>query len=78
MTIKYTGKYVVHFVNSETKRVVDNEEEAHRIAQEYVGNRSFNKPFPNENTYLYGPGNGETSVMIRAEIEWKTKNANTD
>ncbi len=42
--------------------------EALRIASDLVGNESFNIAAV-ERTYLYGPGDGTTSVMVRRESE---------
>ena len=44
--------------------------EAMAAAEKFCGNNRYNKPFPNEETYLYGPGNGVTSIMIRQDCEY--------
>ena len=59
-----------YFVNSGTERNFPSVEDARTFAENYVGNRSCNKPFPNEDTYMYGPGDGTTSVMVRRDIEF--------
>lgn len=61
-----TGRFILYFTDGR-EQIVDNEREAHRVAQEHVGNRSYTKPFPNEPTYLYGPGDGTTIVTMRRE-----------
>lgn len=35
-------------------------------AERIVGNRAGACPFPDRSTYLYGPGDGTTSVMVRS------------
>lgn len=66
---KLTGKWLVRFMNSETEREFGTEQEAVACAEKYVGNKMQVKPFKDEKTYLYGPGDGSTSVMVREDIE---------
>ena len=47
-----------------------NKNRAFAIATSTVGNSSFNKIFPNEEKYLFGPGDGTTSVIVRQEKDW--------
>jgi hypothetical protein len=35
------------------------------LCEQECGNRSYRKLFPTEDTYLFGPGNGETNHMIK-------------
>jgi hypothetical protein len=44
--------------------------EARRVAERYVGNRSYSKPFPNEENYLYGDGTGVTTVMVQQDVQF--------
>ena len=44
--------------------------EAHAAAQRHVGNRSYARPFAHEPTFLYGPGDGTTTLMIREDVEF--------
>lgn len=62
--------YTVYYTNSDTTREVDTLEEARKLAEKYVGNSSATKPFPQEDTYLYGPGDGTTSVMVQEKFVW--------
>lgn len=62
--------YTVYYTNSDTTREVDTLEEARELAEKYVGNSSATRPFPEEGTYLYGPGDGTTSVMVREKFVW--------
>jgi hypothetical protein len=41
--------------------------QAKAIASDHVGNNNYTKPFPDEETYLYGPGDGTCYVMVRPE-----------
>jgi len=47
-----------------------NKEAALKAAEKYVGNNRYNKMFPNENSYIFGPGDGTTSCMVRQDIEF--------
>ncbi len=68
--IIHKGTFTVHFMDSDTSKTFATEAEAHKVAQDYVGNRSYARISPNEKTYLYGPGDGTTSVMVREDIEF--------
>lgn len=69
MTIKYLETATVHFYNSGTKKTFPTLAEARAAAEAYVGNRSCAKPFPDEDTFLYGPGNGDTSVQVSRDMD---------
>jgi hypothetical protein len=71
MTIKRLGTFTCHFVNSNTEKQFPSLQEALDAATQYVGNRSYTKPFPRESTYLFGPGDGTTSVMVREDVEFE-------
>jgi hypothetical protein len=61
-------KYFVHYVDESQADVNGlTLAQARAIAADHVGNHSANKPFPGEDTYLYGPGDGTVSVMVRPE-----------
>ena len=68
--IIHKGTYTVRFMDNNTSRTFASLQEAQEVAEEYCGNGSYNKPFPAENTFLYGPGDGTTTVMIREDIEF--------
>lgn len=36
----------------------------------YVGNWSYAKPLKNDEVYLFGPGDGTTSVMVRQDVDF--------
>ncbi len=58
-------KYTCFFMLSGTEKEFDSLEEAQQAAEAYCGNSRYAKPFKREETFLYGPGDGTTSVMIR-------------
>jgi len=64
------GTFTCRFMNSDTSKTFPSLEEAMKAAEQYCGNSSCSKPFPQENTFFYGPGDGTTSVMIREDIEF--------
>ncbi len=61
----YTGKYSVRFLESDETQVANDLAAALKVASDHVGNNSYAQPFPG--TYLFGPGDGTTSVMVRRE-----------
>ena len=70
MKIIHKGTYFLIFENLNGKKIEHlSFEEARRLAEDHVGNDVFTK-IPGENTYLYGPGDGTTSVFMREEIEF--------
>lgn len=68
--MKRTGIYVCYFIKSNTEKEFSSLKEAQEAAENYCGNNKYSKPFPNEPTYMYGPGDGTTSVMIRELIDF--------
>lgn len=62
-------RFVCFFTDTATEssrdQVFDSLAEAQKAAVDYCGCSSYNKPFPHEDTYLYGPGDGTTSVIVR-------------
>jgi hypothetical protein len=63
--------YTVYYLNTETERNFSDLTSAKSAAENFCGNGRYNKPFPNEEVFLYGPGDGTTSVMIRRTRERK-------
>ena len=59
--------FFIRFLNSDTEITGLTLSEARAKAEAYVGNSRATKMFPNEESYLYGPGDGTSSVMIRQE-----------
>jgi hypothetical protein len=57
--------FVCFFYDGSPDREFDTLDGAQRAAAEHAGCPRYNKPFPNEDTYLYGPGDGTTTVMVR-------------
>lgn len=72
MAIIRSGKFEVQNFNDNTVTQYDTFKEAYDAAAKIAGNRSSTKPFPNEETYLFGPGNGETSAMVREYLTFTT------
>jgi hypothetical protein len=70
MAIIHKPTFTCHFVNSDTEKQFPDKASALAAAEAYCGNRSCVKPFPREETYLFGPGDGTTSVMVRQDIEF--------
>jgi len=70
MPIVHKDTFTVYFLNSDTEKQFAGKPEAMAAAMVYVGNSSYAKPFPNEDTYFYGPGDGTTSVIVRRDFEF--------
>jgi hypothetical protein len=70
MAIKYLDTFTCYFINSNTEKQFPSKEEAMEAARNYCGNNSYSKLFPNEETYIFGPGDGTTSVMVRQDVEF--------
>jgi hypothetical protein len=68
--IIHKNTFTCYFTNSNTQKTFPSLWEAQQAAEAYCGNASWRKPFPREETYLYGPGDGTTSVMIRQDFEF--------
>lgn len=68
--LKKLATFTCYYTNSDTKKQFPSLVEAQQAASDYCGNRSYAKPFTHEETYLYGPGDGSTSVMIRQDVEF--------
>jgi hypothetical protein len=68
--IRHKTTYTCHFVDTQTDTPCANRDEALRMAAAHVGNWSYTKPFPREETYLFGPGDGTTSVLVRQDFDF--------
>lgn len=67
MSMKYTGRYVCQFLNSDTEKVFATKDDAVKAASSYVGNSAYASIFSGEQL-LFGPGDGTTSVTVRSEV----------
>lgn len=70
VAIKRLSTFTCHFMDTGTRTTYATLDEAKDAAAEVCGNRSFARPFPKEQTYLCGAGDGTTSVIIRQDIEF--------
>jgi len=70
MTVIRKDTYTCYFLNSNTEKTFPSLAEARAAAEAYCGNNSYAKPLPRDNTFLYGPGDGTTSVMVRQDVEF--------
>lgn len=68
MTVTHKDTFTCYFLNSETEKTFESKEAALSAAKGYCGNNRWIKPFPREETYMFGPGDGTTSVMVRQDI----------
>ena len=62
--------FTCYFLNSNTEKQFPNREDALNAARVYCGNNSYTKPIKADEVYLFGPGDGTTSVMVRQDIEF--------
>lgn len=67
---KRIDTFTVYFLDSETQKQFPNKQAAMSAAEKYVGNNKYNKLFPNEDSYIYGPGDGTTSCMVRQDLDF--------
>lgn len=70
MAIKRLDTATCYFTNSDTQKKFESFEKACEAAEDYCGNGVYTRPFPEEETRLYGPGDGTTSVMVRQDISF--------
>lgn len=71
--IKWLDSYTCYFLNSDTEKVFPSKDEAMQAARNYCGNNKYTTLWANsgeEESYLFGPGDGTTSVMIRRDFEF--------
>jgi len=69
--VKHLDTFTVYDWGSNKQTQFSSLREAQRYVEGIVGNRAYRKPFPHEQTYLYGPEDGTTSHMIRQDTEFK-------
>lgn len=69
MTVKYLKSATAYFLASGTEKQFPSMAAARKAAEAYVGNRLCTKMFMDEEAFLYGPGNGDTTVMVRQDID---------
>lgn len=62
--------YTVQFLKSGTSKQYPSKVAAHEAAAEYCGNDRYVKPFRDEDTWLYGPGDGSTSCMVQQDFDF--------
>lgn len=70
-------KATCYFLKSGTEKRFPSLEEALSAAIAYCGNNRSVKPFSGEDTYLFGPGNGDTTVMVRTDFKSRIKEEST-
>ena len=69
MAVRFLETATCYLTADDSKQTYPTMAQARAAAEAFVGNRSAAKPFPSEETYLYGPGNGEVSVMVRQDVD---------
>jgi hypothetical protein len=62
-------QFTIYYFDTNTEATFPDKASALKAAQDYVGNNRPTKPFPNEETYLYGPGDGTCTLMIRRTLD---------
>ena len=68
--MKHLDTFTCHFTNDGTNKTFPNKEAAMQAAADYCGNNSWRKIWKDEETYIFGPGDGSTSVMVRQDIDF--------
>lgn len=71
MAFLYLKTATCYFNVSDTSKQFASFELACEAAERYVGNRVYTRPFKEENTRLYGPGDGSTTVMVRQDVHFE-------
>lgn len=70
--MKRLDSYTCYFVNENDRaEQFPNKDEAMKRAAAHVGNWSFTKPTMQDEVYLFGPGDGTTSVLVRQDVEFE-------
>lgn len=69
--IIHKDSFTCYLIASGREKHFPSLKEAQAFAKKFCGNDVSNKPFSEEETYLYGPGDGTTSIMIRQDVEFK-------
>lgn len=70
MTVKYLNTYTVYFMISDTEKEFPDKMSALKAAEDYAGCNRYTKPFPNEDTWIFGPGDGSVSIMVRRDVDY--------
>jgi hypothetical protein len=70
MAITRLATYTCYILADDSQRQFPTRQAALDFAAATVGNRSYAKPIPAEDTYLFGPGDGTTSIMVRQDVEF--------
>jgi len=71
MAVKRLDTFTVHYLDCNVEVQFPNKELALDAARCYVDNNAYAKPFANDDVYLFGPGDGTTSVMVRQDVEFE-------
>lgn len=69
MSIVYLETATCYFQDTNTRKTFSSLDKAIEAAEIYVGNKSYAKPFLTEDTRFYGPGNGDTTVVVRRDLD---------
>lgn len=70
MTIVRLSTYTCQFLDEDREQQFPSRDAALAAAAQHVGNWSYAKPIPADNVYLFGPGDGTTTVMVRQDFEF--------
>lgn len=65
-----TGRFILHVIGTDETRTFQSLDRAMNQAYRLVGNKRFTRPFPTEDRFLLGPGDGTTSHQVYPETEW--------
>jgi hypothetical protein len=70
--IKWLDSWTCYFLNSDTEKQFASKEEAVSAAEAYAGNNRHTILWHGsiEESFLFGPGDGTTSVMVRHDCEF--------
>lgn len=63
--------YTIQFLKSGTEKQFPNKVAAHEAAAEYCGCNRYTKPFRDEETWLYGPGDGSTTCIVQQDFDFE-------
>ncbi len=78
MTVIRKNTFTCHFLEDDREQQFPSCEAALGAAREFVGNNRFVKPFACDDTYLFGPGDGTTSVIVRQDFDTVTTQKPTE
>lgn len=73
--IKYLETYTVRTMSNNRERQFPSLLDAMEHVEGIVGNRSYSRPFAQEETLLYGYGDGSVSHMIQRDFEFELSSA---